>query len=110
MIFVFLVLAAGVGTGLYLLVIYSSIPGAVDERLGKLEPLPENLGQWMVDPDPGSTPEAGLQRELRWLHEHGGLFRKETLVRQVRYRDLQSGEIVRIDPEERLRRKRRKDA
>lgn len=112
MIIVFLLLAAAVGTGVYLLVMYSSIPGAVDERLGTLEPLPENLGQWVVDPSADAEPASGehLQREVRWLHDPGRLFHKETLIRQVRYRDLASGEITRVDPEERLPRKRRKEA
>lgn len=112
MIFVFLVLAAALGTGLYLLVMYSSIPGAVDERLGTLEPLPENLGRWVVEPSSDAEPASGerLQREVRWLHEPGRLFRKETLIRQVRYRDLDTGEITRVDSAERLPRRRRKEA
>ncbi len=112
MIIVFLIIAAGLGTMLYLLIMYTSIPGAIDERLGELDPLPENLGQWVVD---GDSPEAkkaldsGLQREVRILHQSPrGLFGKEKLVRQVRYRNQANGEIEHVEPEVAELRKRSK--
>lgn len=110
MIFVLLIVAAAVGTGLYLLVMYSSIPGAVDERLGTLEPLPDNLGRWVVEDEPDETEAAeGLVREVRILHHPPkGLLGRERLVKQVRYRNAQTGEIERVEPELVLPRKRTK--
>ncbi len=112
MIVIFLVIAAGVGTTLYLLIMYSSIPGAIDERLGELEPLPDELGKWVTDQDSTEGKEAfddGLSREVRLLHQPSkGLFGKEKLVRQVRYRNRQTGEIERVDPEVAELRKRAK--
>ncbi len=110
MIFVFLVIAAGLGTALYLLVMYSSIPGAVDERLGEFEPLPETLGQWVTDTDSDQAKSAtakGLQREVRILHNPAkGIFAKEELVTQVRFRNTQTGEIDHVEPEVREPRRR----
>jgi hypothetical protein len=67
-----------------------------------LEALPENLGKWKVEE---RTPD-GLQREVRHLFHEGGLMSAGALIRQVRYRDPASDEIVRVDPEEVVRRRR----
>lgn len=112
MIFIFLVIAAGLGTAIYLMVMYSSIPGAVDERLGELEPLPQTLGQWITDTDSDDAKRAkdsGLERQVRILHSPAkGLFTKEQLITQVRYKNAQTGEIDRVDPEVRAPRRRKK--
>lgn len=114
MIFILLIVAAALGTGLYLLVMYSSIPGAIDERLGALEPLPDNLGRWVTDTDSPEGRDAqakGLTREVRTLHHPpSGLLGKERLVTQVRYRNAHSGEIERVEPERSAARRRRKEA
>jgi hypothetical protein len=110
--FLFLVVAAGIGTSLYLMVMFSSIPGAIDERLGTLEALPETLGKWLTDTDSEQSRAAeaeGLRREVRLLHQPvRGLFGRECLIEQVRYRRLSDGEIERVDPERRITRKRTK--
>jgi hypothetical protein len=111
MIVVFVVLVAAVGTALYLSIMYSSIPGAVDERLGKLEELPTHLGQWVVD----ATSEAGKQatqggklREVRTLHQGGSLFRRDHFVVQARMRNAETGEIETVEPEQQVPRRRHK--
>src|SRR5262245_40057850 len=81
----------------YLLVIFGEVPCAVAERLGELEGLPTNLGEWSID-DSSSEGQAararGLQREQRTWHERGGgWLGRDRLVLQVRYRDLKSGTI-----------------
>jgi hypothetical protein len=103
MIFVFVVLVAACGTGLYLALMYGSIPGAVDERLGKLEPLPPTLGQWLVDDETelGRQQIAlGRVREVRTLYvSSDGLFGRKHFLVQARSRDVHSGEIVDVEPE-----------
>jgi len=69
---------------------------------GRYEAPPEHLGTWL---DAGIDAATGERREERWLLPDG----KEKagyLLQQVRYRDATTGEIVRIDAERRVRRKR----
>jgi hypothetical protein len=111
MIVVFVVAVAALGFVLYLTVMFSSIPGAVDERLGKLEELPSDLGTWVVDRTSEAGQRAlasGKQREVRTLHEPGGLLKRPTLIVQGRLRDLQTGEIEDVEPEQRHVRRRKK--
>jgi hypothetical protein len=97
------------GILVYVLVVYRAIPGAVEERLGKLQALPENLGNWQIDEDSEeakSARAAGRIREVRWFYrEANGWFGKELLVRQIRYRD-DSGAIVHTEPDQVERRRR----
>jgi hypothetical protein len=111
MMIVVVVAIAALGFALYLTVMFSSIPGAVDERLGKLEELPSDLGTWVVDRNSEAGQRAlsaGKQREVRTLHEPGGLLKRPTLVVQGRLRDLQTGEILDVEPEQRQIRRRKK--
>jgi hypothetical protein len=98
-----LLLIAVVSIAVYLLFILSQVPGAKEQRLGVLEDLPGDLGQWHVD----EKPVDGLVREVRHIfHDGSGLLSQGKLVQQVRYRDPTSGEIVRVEPEEIIKRKR----
>lgn len=104
---VFIALAA---IALYLLVIFRAVPGAVDERFGRLEDLPEHLGKWLPDEESEEGKRAlteGLRREVRVFHEDGLLGSK--LTKQVRYRNIETNAIDRIEPEVRSRRRRIKD-
>jgi hypothetical protein len=106
--FFFVVLIGVLGIAIYLTVVLRAVPGAVDERLGKLEDLPANLGEWV---DEGEQSLEGISgtvlRERRVILEPSkGLFGRETLVEQVRYRDGKGGKIVRIDPERSWARRR----
>jgi hypothetical protein len=108
--FIIITLTLGlIGVAVYLLVVFREVPGAVDERLGTLEALPEDIGVWKTDPAPApadAEPPA-LIREVRLWHEpSGGLFGSSRLLRQVRYRDRSSGEIIRSDPDEVVKRRR----
>jgi len=101
--YVFLVVTAAVAVGVYLLVIFRNVPGAVEERLGVLEPLPPDLGVWKADEGSAEALAAraeGLQREQRMFLDQG------KLLRQTRYRHTTSGEIVRADKDEVVRRRR----
>ncbi|MEO8181042.1 MAG: hypothetical protein ABI895_19575 [Deltaproteobacteria bacterium] len=107
------VLLGCIGLGavlLYLLVIFREVPGAVAERLGELEGLPQNLGEWTVDQSSAeaqSAAERGLTRELRtWRETGAGWFGSDRLVLQVRYRDRQSGAIHSAEPDRPVRRRR----
>jgi hypothetical protein len=108
MVYFFVILVGALGVAIYLTVVLGAVPGAVDERLGKLEDLPGNLGEWV---DEGECTLEGLarpvKRERRVLLESAkGFLGRERLVEQVRYRDGDGGKIVRIDPERRWARRR----
>jgi hypothetical protein len=109
MVFGFLFLIAVVGILFYLLVIQRAVPGAVEQRFGVYEALPADVGKWKVDENSDEAKEAkakGQTREVRyWFDENAGFLGKGRLVRQVRYRNA-TNEIVRVDPEEVIERKR----
>ena len=108
----FLVMVAVIGGLLYLLVIHREVPGAVEQRLGVLEPLPPDLGKWKIDDaseEGKAAAQQGLRRETRFFHDpDGGLFRSGKLVRQVRYRNPATNAIARVDPDAPVRRRRLK--
>lgn len=111
MIYLFVVLIGGLGTLAYLAIMFNAVPGAADERLGKLEELPENLGEWITDDSTAESTAlaaAGKRLEVRHLLEAGGLFKGQFLVKQVRVRDVATNEIVEVKPEVRTRRRRRR--
>jgi hypothetical protein len=103
MFYVFLILVAIVGVGVYLVFILSEVPGAADERLGRLV-LPEGVGQWKVDEESEDATRAkadGLQREVRLLWDpDAGFLRRGKLVRQVRYRRIETRAIERVEADE----------
>jgi hypothetical protein len=109
MAFAFLFMIAVVGILFYLLVIHREVPGAVEQRFGVYEALPQDVGKWKVDEESDAAKEArkkGLTREVRyWFDENKGFFGKGRLIRQVRYKNP-GNEIVRVDPEEVIERKR----
>lgn len=110
MFYLFLVFVAAIAIAGYLLFFLNQVPGAKEERLGVLEPLPEDLGRWKPDETSAeglAALEEGLRREVRVLHEPAtGLLGGETLVHQARYRRLSDNVIDRIEPERRVARKR----
>ncbi len=110
MFYLFLLGVAAAGGAIYLLLIaFGLFPGLKEERIGVLEPLPANLGQWQtdVDSDAGrAATHAGQKREVRFLFEEGGLFSSGKLLRQARLRDATTNEILQILPDEVIKRKR----
>jgi len=105
MFYVFLLLVGVAGLGVYVLFIINLVPGVQEERMGVLEPLPPDVGRWKPD----ETSEAaarvraeGLVREVRHYFYEG----KNKLVLQVRYKHEDSGDIVRVLPDEPVKRKR----
>lgn len=100
--YVFLLVVAVLAIVAYLLLVYRSVPGAVEERLGVLEPLPDDLGVWKADVSPAAEAARaeGLCREVRTFLD------QDRLIEQTRYRNLESGEIVRVDKDRVLKRKR----
>ncbi|MEI9940804.1 MAG: hypothetical protein WDO69_26610 [Pseudomonadota bacterium] len=110
MFFLFLLIVAALGIAIYLVFIFKLVPGAAEERLGVLEPLPDDIGQWHVDED-SALAKAALQRnrkrEERLFFEEGkGLMAQGRLVRQVRYRNLSDNAIEEVEPDEPVKRKR----
>jgi hypothetical protein len=69
---------------------------------GRYEDVPDHLNTWR---DMGIEQPSGLLRQERLLFPPGRQS-GPLLLRQVRYRDPSSKEIVRIAPEERVRRRR----
>jgi len=108
--FVFLIVVAAAGIAFYLVLIMREVPGAAEERFGRLEALPRDLGKWRVDEQSSETAAAkarGLRREERFvLVEKSGFFVGSRLLHQVRYRSLETNEIVRIEPDQVVKRKR----
>lgn len=107
MFYVFLVLVAGLGIAFYLLFLLNLVPGMKEERLGVLEPLPDDLGKWVVDEssEEGRAARAqGLVRETRHYHYEAGSGGK--LVLQGRLRHPDTDEIVRVEQERVIKRRR----
>jgi hypothetical protein len=110
MFYLFLVVVAFFGIAIYVTLILRLVPGAAEERLGVLEDLPPDLGVWKTDESSPAGQDArarGLVRQVRVCSQSAnGWFRSERLVRQVRYRDLGTNEVVHVSPEEVVKRKR----
>jgi hypothetical protein len=70
--------------------------------LGRHEPPPADLGQWREIDGAGAD---GLLREERYLLPQGRP-NAGHLLHQVRYRDPRTRDIVRVEPEQRIRRRR----
>jgi hypothetical protein len=108
--YVFLVIVAALGVGVYLLFIFKLVPGAMEERLGVLEPLPDDVGKWRVDEHSAegkAALERGRKREERLFFEEGqGVLARGRLVRQVRYRNASSNAIEEVEPDQLVKRKR----
>jgi hypothetical protein len=107
--FLFLALIAVLGIGFYLLFVLNLVPGMAEERLGVLEPLPEDLGKWIPDEssEAGLAARAeGLVRETRHYHYEAGSAGKGKLVRQARVRNPETDEIVRVEQEQAVKRRR----
>ena len=105
MFYVLLLVLAALGVGIYLIVFLGNVPGAVEERLGVLEPLPPDLGQWKEESDTSEVARAaeqGLKREVRTFLDEG----QGRLLRQVRYRNIATDEIVRAEPDQVIKRRR----
>lgn len=73
-----------------------------DFFLGGFEPPPPDLGVWK---ESGAGEASSLLREERFLFPQGDET-SSTLLHQVRYRDRATQEIVRVEPERRVRRRR----
>lgn len=105
MFYVFLVLVGIAGIGVYVLFIFNLVPGVQDERLGVLEPLPPDVGKWHADTESaegrGATGQGQVREVRHYFYEHGS-----KLVLQVRYKQKDTGEIVRVEPEQPVKRKR----
>jgi hypothetical protein len=108
-VFYVFLLGVAVAGGVIYLFIAGLFPGLKEERFGVLEPLPPNLGQWRadLDSDAGRAASAdGKKREVRFLFEEGGLFSSGKLLLQSRLRDATTNEILRVLPDEIVKRKR----
>ena len=110
MLYLLLALMGIAAVLVYVLVIFREVPGAVAERWGELEQLPQNLGQWQRDdtsPAGKSALERGSIREQRtWREPGAGWFGRDRLVLQVRYKDQRTGEITATEPDAPLIRRR----
>lgn len=110
MLYLMLLFIGIAAVAVYLLVVFREVPGAVTERWGELEGLPGDLGEWAVDDESEAAIEArqrGLVREVRTWREAGtGVFGRDRLLLQVRYRNPETGEIDSAEPDRVLRRRR----
>jgi len=108
--FVVMVGIALLGGLVYFFFVMSSVPGAREERFGKFEALPPDVGKWKVDETSEAAAQAardGLIREVRhFYHEPQGFAGGGRLVLQVRYRNKQTQKISHIEPEQTVERRR----
>ena len=77
--------------------------------LGEYEDLPQDLGEWVRDSKSEEAKRAeaeGLFREVRVLLVDAGTFKGQHLIKQARYRDLETNKIERVEPDEEIKRKR----
>lgn len=105
MFFLFLTVVGLLSLGLYVLFILNLVPGAKEERLGVLEPLPPDTGTWKVEAasaEAKAAEQEGLVREVR----HYFYEAENRLVLQARYKKADTGEIVRADAEQPVKRRR----
>jgi hypothetical protein len=112
MLYLMLLFVGLTAVAVYLLVVFREVPGAVTERWGELEGLPDDLGEWIRDLDSEAAIEArqrGLEREVRSWREPGtGWLGRDRLLLQVRYRNAETGEIESAEPDRVIPRRRRK--
>lgn len=106
----FLLGAAAIGAVLYMGVLGAAIPGLHEQRFGVLEDLPPDVNQWVPD-DESDEGRAALLRGERlerrlFASEGTGFAGGEKLVRQVRYRNRVTNQIVRIEPDVPVKRRR----
>lgn len=106
MFYIFLLIVALLGAVAYLAFFMSNVPGAKEERFGRLPPLPENLGEWVQG---GALDASGRIREERYLFQERTGLGEGKLILQVRYRDATSNEIVEVEDERVIPRRRIKD-
>lgn len=93
---------------IYAVITLLEIPGLAEERLGRLEPLPP-LDEWFAQEDDANNRDAPvdahLVREVRIFHDPASIFGRR-LIKQVRYRDRNTDEVVRTEPDRPYRRRR----
>ncbi len=113
MLYLMLLFIGIAAIAVYLLVVFREVPGAMSERWGELEGLPPDLGEWTLDDDSEAAIDArerGLTREVRtWREPGAGLFGRDRLVLQVRYKNA-AGEIESAEPDRKIPRRRVKAA
>lgn len=96
------VLAIGVlAVVVYLVFALGEVPGMAAERIGELEPLPADLNRWRTE-DGGEATAGGLLRQVR----HVWVEAERQLYLQVRYLDPTTEEVVRLEPDQRVKRRR----
>jgi hypothetical protein len=112
MLYLMLLFIGIAAVSVYLLVVFREVPGAVTERWGELEGLPADLGQWTPDTESEAAEAArqrGLERQVRtWREPGAGVFGRDRLVFQVRYRDPSTGEVESVEPDRVVKRRRLK--
>ncbi|MBX3128219.1 MAG: hypothetical protein KF718_15960 [Polyangiaceae bacterium] len=106
----FLFALGAVAVALYVGLMLREVPGFAEQRLGRLEELPADLGTWRVDKETAQGREAiarGESREVRTLFEpDDGLLSAGAFTHQARYRDAATGAILRSDPDRVTKRRR----
>ncbi len=109
MLYAFVLLCGLVAAGAYVLFFMSQVPGAAEDRLGVYEALPPDLGKWKPEESTAAAQAglaAGQLREIRWFFQEAGIGSGGNLIQQVRVRDIKSGEILVVEPEVVIKRRR----
>ncbi|MCZ6835123.1 MAG: hypothetical protein O7G85_05050 [Planctomycetota bacterium] len=110
MLYALLLCVALVPCVIYAVVVLMEVPGMADERLGVLEELPDDVGEWKLDTESEQARAAiddGLICETRlWITTSIMQFNREKIYRQVRYLDPRTLDVVRSEKDIRIKRKR----
>ncbi|HVU00472.1 MAG TPA: hypothetical protein VHE30_01925 [Polyangiaceae bacterium] len=94
----FLLVVATIGGLLYVFVVARAVPGVFEQRVGALEALPPDVGQWKVDVETEegrAAARSGQSREVRLFYD----MQRARLLRQVRYRNPATRAIMRVEPD-----------
>lgn len=103
--YAFLLAVGAIGLAAYVSLYLRLVPGFAEQRLGKLEELPPDVGKWKLDEGSAEATRArsmGLVRETR----HWWDSQTEKLFLQVRYRAADTREIVGSEPDQPIKRRR----
>lgn len=94
------------GCALYAAVLVLTMPGLYEERFGGRKSLPPGFDEWRADeatPEGRAARAAGFVREQRYLLvRQPSLLSPGRLHKQVRIRNAATGEIERVEPDQRV--------
>ena len=94
----------------YVAVTLLTIPGLAEQRLGRRETFSSDAWQWQDDletPKGRAAAAQGRRRQTRlWLDPALDMLGRERILRQTRVIDVETGRVISVEPDRRIRRRR----